>query len=61
MPARLSVIVPTFSQAANIDELVGRVAALVDKEFGEHYEIVVVGDDSPHRPWELASIPGKSR
>ncbi len=53
-PKRLSVIVPTFNEAANIHELVSRLAALLDKEFGEDYEIIVVDDDSPDRTWELA-------
>lgn len=53
-PKRLSVIVPTFNEAANVHELVSRLAALLDKEFGEDYEIIVVDDDSPDRTWELA-------
>jgi len=50
----LSVIVPTFNEALNIAELVGRLTRLLDARFGERYEIIVVDDNSPDRTWELA-------
>jgi dolichol-phosphate mannosyltransferase len=53
-PKLLSVIVPTFNEALNIGELVGRLVQLLDEPFGEGYEIIVVDDDSPDRTWELA-------
>jgi len=59
-PKLVSVIVPTFNEAPNIAELVSRLAQLLDGEFGDRYEIIVIDDDSPDRTWELAQtlIPG---
>ncbi|MGH8027695.1 MAG: glycosyltransferase family 2 protein [Pseudoxanthomonas sp.] len=43
-PVELSVIVPTFNERANLDELIGRIgAALPDVA----WEAIVVDDDSP--------------
>jgi dolichol-phosphate mannosyltransferase len=53
-PLLLSVIVPTFNEALNIDRLVTELAQLLDGPFGRRYEIIVVDDDSPDRTWELA-------
>jgi len=53
-PLLLSVIVPTFNEALNIDRLVSQLAQLLDGPFGDRYEIIVVDDDSPDRTWELA-------
>jgi len=53
-PLLLSVIVPTFNEALNIDRLVTQLAQLLDEPFGHRYEIIVVDDDSPDRTWELA-------
>ena len=59
----LSVIVPTFNEALNIGEVVGRLTQLLDEPFGERYEIIVVDDNSPDRTWELAQslIPENPR
>ncbi len=53
-PLLLSVIVPTFNEALNIDRLVTELAQLLDEAFGQRYEIIVVDDNSPDRTWELA-------
>jgi len=53
-PLLLSVIVPTFNEALNIEQLLGRLTRLLDDSVGERYEIVVVDDDSPDRTWERA-------
>jgi len=53
-PLLLSVIVPTFNEALNIDRLVTQLAQLLDEPFGHRYEIIVVDDNSPDRTWELA-------
>ena len=58
-PVRLSVIVPTYNEAKNIGELVGRLCELLDPKFGAGYEIIVVDDDSPDRTWELAQGLGQ--
>jgi dolichol-phosphate mannosyltransferase len=53
-PLLLSVIVPTFNEALNIDRLVTQLAQLLDEPFGHRYEIIIVDDNSPDRTWELA-------
>ena len=48
----LSIIVPTYNEAENIEPLAERIAeTLADLE----YEIIVVDDDSPDRTWERAT------
>ena len=46
----ISVIVPTFNEAANITILVERLETALD---GHPYEIIVVDDDSPDRTWQV--------
>jgi dolichol-phosphate mannosyltransferase len=53
-PVRLSLVVPTYNEAKNLAELVGRLTALLDEAIGSAYEVLVVDDDSPDRTWELA-------
>jgi dolichol-phosphate mannosyltransferase len=50
----LSVIVPTFREAKNIEEMVRRLTQLLDPAFPGKYEIIVVDDNSPDGTWELA-------
>src|SRR6202011_4370305 len=51
---RFSIIVPTYNESKNIEEMVRRLASLLDAPFGNSYEIIVVDDDSPDRTWESA-------
>ena len=53
-PVRLSLVVPTYNEAKNLAELVGRLTALLDGTIGLAYELIVVDDDSPDKTWELA-------
>ncbi len=48
---KVSVIIPTYNERKNLEELFDRISrALGDYE----YEIIVVDDDSPDRTWEKA-------
>jgi dolichol-phosphate mannosyltransferase len=48
---KVSVIVPTYNERDNLEELFARIDnALKDYD----YEIIVVDDDSPDRTWEFA-------
>src|SRR5580704_11424457 len=51
---RLSLVIPTYNEAKNIEELVDRLTALLDESLRGAYELIVVDDDSPDRTWELA-------
>jgi len=47
----ISVIVPTYNERENLEELFERVAGALE---GREFEIIVVDDDSPDRTWEKA-------
>lgn len=50
----LSVVIPTFNEALNIEELVRRLCSVLDPALPSAYELIVVDDDSPDRTWEVA-------
>jgi dolichol-phosphate mannosyltransferase len=50
----VSVVIPTYNEALNIEELVRRLAQALDPALGLDYELIVVDDDSPDRTWEVA-------
>lgn len=52
---RLSLIVPTYNEAANLPPLLDRLRALLEAAVPGRYEIVVVDDDSPDRGWAIAA------
>jgi dolichol-phosphate mannosyltransferase len=51
---RLSMIVPTYNEAKNIQEMVSRLTHLLDRALPGAYEIVVVDDNSPDGTAALA-------
>jgi dolichol-phosphate mannosyltransferase len=51
---RLSMIVPTYNEAKNIQEMVTRLTQLLDSALPGAYEIVVVDDNSPDGTAALA-------
>jgi dolichol-phosphate mannosyltransferase len=53
-PIQLSIVLPTFNESKNVPEMVRRLTALLEKTYGQQYEIIIVDDDSPDRTWELA-------
>jgi dolichol-phosphate mannosyltransferase len=53
-PVRLSMIVPTFNEAKNIQEMVRRLTELLDAAMPAQYEIIVVDDNSPDGTADLA-------
>jgi dolichol-phosphate mannosyltransferase len=53
-PIRLSLIVPTYNESRNLEELVSQLTAVLEPRLAGHYEIIVVDDDSPDRTWEVA-------
>jgi dolichol-phosphate mannosyltransferase len=52
---RLSVVIPTFNEAGNVEPLVRRLSEVLDRRLPGAYELIVVDDDSPDRTWEVAS------
>lgn len=51
---RLSLILPTYNESQNIEEMVRRLTAALDSILPDQYEVVIVDDDSPDRTWERA-------
>jgi dolichol-phosphate mannosyltransferase len=52
---KFSLVIPTFNESQNIQEIVSILSELLDRIIPEDYELIVVDDDSPDRTWELAS------
>lgn len=56
MPAsRVSVLMPTYNEAGNIQELIHETSRALVEAGAPEYEIIVVDDDSPDRTWEKAA------
>ena len=51
---RLSLVIPTFNEAKNIEELTRCLTELLEGPLGGDYELILVDDDSPDRTWERA-------
>ncbi len=54
-PVKFSLIIPTFNESQNIEEIVSILSKILDRTIPQAYELIVVDDDSPDRTWELAS------
>ena len=50
----ISLVVPTFNEAANIGHLLRSLHAVLTRT-GSTFELIVVDDDSPDRTWEVAA------
>ena len=53
-PLQLSLIVPTYQEAANIVPLIHQLTQLLDPQLPHQYELIVVDDNSPDCTWETA-------
>jgi dolichol-phosphate mannosyltransferase len=51
---KLSLIIPTFNESQNIQEIIGILCKLLDRIIPDNYELIVVDDDSPDFTWVLA-------
>jgi len=51
---RLSLVIPTYDEAANVQALVRRLHEVLTTT-GVSFELIVVDDDSPDRTWEVAA------
>src|SRR5205807_4238122 len=53
-PVRLSLIVPTYNESRNLEELLQQLTAVLEPRLSGEYEILVVDDDSPDGTWAIA-------
>src|SRR5438105_11683419 len=51
---KLSLVIPTFNESRNLEALIERVTAVLDRCLPGAYELIVVDDDSPDQTWALA-------
>jgi len=51
----LSLVVPTYNEAENIEPFLQRIRGLLDPRLGSRYEVIVVDDNSPDETWKVAA------
>jgi dolichol-phosphate mannosyltransferase len=51
----LSLVVPTYNEAENIEPFLQRIRGLLDPVLGNRYEVIVVDDNSPDETWKVAA------
>ncbi|MGF1480237.1 MAG: glycosyltransferase [Cyanophyceae cyanobacterium] len=51
---RFSLIVPTFNEGQNVQELISILSRLLDGVIPGAYELIVVDDNSPDQTWKIA-------
>ncbi|MDJ0600136.1 MAG: glycosyltransferase [Crocosphaera sp.] len=53
-PLKFSLVLPTYKEAGNIQDIVKILTHLLDQSIQGDYEIIVVDDNSPDHTWKLA-------
>src|SRR5580704_2994238 len=51
----LSLVVPTYNEAVNIEPLLERIRTSLDPALRNRYEVIVVDDSSPDETWKVAA------
>lgn len=51
----LSLVVPTYNEAVNIEPLLQRIRSSLDPALDNRYEVIVVDDSSPDETWKVAA------
>jgi dolichol-phosphate mannosyltransferase len=49
-----SLVIPTYKERENIENVVGILSEVLDEKIPGDYELIVVDDDSPDGTWEVA-------
>ena len=53
-PLSFSLVIPTYNESENIQQIVKILSQLLDGHIPGKYELIVVDDNSPDRTWEVA-------
>lgn len=51
---KFSLIIPTYNESPNIQDMIRRLSGLLDRVLPNQYELILVDDDSPDYTWKLA-------
>ncbi|MEO1593420.1 MAG: glycosyltransferase [Cyanobacteria bacterium J06632_22] len=49
-----SLVIPTYNESHNVENIVGQLTTLLDNVVPDHYELILVDDDSPDQTWAVA-------
>lgn len=52
----LSLVLPTFNEAENIEPMLCRLEPILQKSFPGRFEVIVVDDNSPDKTWEVSLL-----
>ncbi len=55
----LSVVIPTYNEARNIQELIPEIARVLTEAKYQSFEVIVVDDNSPDGTWRVAEAMGR--
>lgn len=53
-PIYFSLVVPTYNEGRNVEQVVRVLSGLLDHALPNDYELIIVDDDSPDRTWDIA-------
>ena len=53
-PLKFSLIIPSYNEGENIQEIISILSKLLDEVILGKYELIVVDDNSPDKTWKLA-------
>ena len=53
-PIYFSLVIPTYQERDNIQNIVKILSELLNQSIPGQYELIIVDDDSPDRTWEIA-------
>lgn len=51
----LSLVVPTYNESSNVQQLVQSISEVLDPVLPHNYQIILVDDDSPDQTWAVAA------
>lgn len=54
-PIQFTLVIPTYNESANINNIVRILTQLLDEAIPGDYELIVVDDDSPDGTWKVAA------
>lgn len=51
---RFSLVIPTYNESRNIEDIVFKLTQILETEIAGEYELLVIDDDSPDDTWKIA-------